>query len=75
MDEDKLAPRTFEERTHADIITACARALANAALDLIEADSHSYGTRPCATCTAVSALAGRPFGCVKRAAMSRKDVL
>ena len=47
----------------------------DAALDLIEADSHSYGTRPCATCTAVSALAGRPFGCVKRAAMSRKDVL
>ena len=33
------------------------------ALRLLESDPHSFSTRPCQTCRAVSALAGRPFGC------------
>lgn len=40
---------------------------------LIEADNHYFGTRPCQTCTAVSALVGRPFGCVKRVQEKNKS--
>lgn len=32
---------------------------------LIETDPHQWSSRPCQTCTAVSALIGRDFGCVK----------
>lgn len=46
---------------------AAARVLLLAALDVIGIDGHVFGTRPCSTCTAVSALAGRDFGCVARA--------
>jgi len=34
-------------------------------LNLIEADPHSWSNRPCQTCTAISAMIGRPFGCVR----------
>ena len=30
---------------------------------LLESDPHQYGPRPCQTCTAVSAILERPFGC------------
>ena len=40
----------------------------DAMLRLIEADPHLWSQRPCQTCTAVSALAGRAFGCVAKAA-------
>ena len=46
---------------------AAARVLLLAALDVIGIDGHIFGTRPCSTCTAVSSLAGRDFGCVARA--------
>ena len=36
-------------------------------LALIQADPHQWSTRPCATCRSVSAMAGEPFGCEKRA--------
>lgn len=52
--------------TQADPMAA-ARVLLLAALDVIGIDGHVFGTRPCSTCTAVSALAGRDFGCVARA--------
>ncbi len=35
----------------------------DAALKLIEADPHQWSPRPCQTCSAVTALVGRPFGC------------
>lgn len=51
-------------REEADaVLDAATRRLVDAALRLIEDDPHSFGTRPCQTCTAVSALVGRPFGC------------
>lgn len=33
------------------------------AFKLIENDPHSWSARPCQTCTAVSTIIGRPFGC------------
>ena len=35
-------------------------------LRLWETDPHSFSKRPCATCSAISALADRPFGCDKK---------
>lgn len=37
-----------------------------AMLRLIESDPHLWSKRPCQTCRAVSALAGRSFGCVAK---------
>jgi hypothetical protein len=34
---------------------------------LIEADPHSWSSRPCQTCVSISELIGRPFGCRKKA--------
>jgi hypothetical protein len=48
-------------------IREAALILVGAALDLIEADPHRFSKRPCATCQAVSAIIGRPFGCIKLA--------
>lgn len=48
-------------------IRTVALILVGAALDLIESDPHGFSKRPCSTCQAVSAIIGRPFGCVKRA--------
>lgn len=47
-----------------DAIKAAARVLMEAALSLIEGDPHQWSTRPCGTCSAVTTLIGRPFGCV-----------
>jgi predicted RNA-binding Zn-ribbon protein involved in translation (DUF1610 family) len=44
------------------------RVLLHTGLDLIGDDGHSFGARPCQTCRAVSALAGRLFGCTAYAA-------
>jgi len=44
-----------------------ARATAmNAILDLLQVDPHQWSARGCQTCRAVSALAGRPFGCLTK---------
>lgn len=37
--------------------------IAEAICRLIEADPHQWSSRPCQTCTAVSALIARNFGC------------
>ena len=50
-----------------EAIAVAARALLLAALDVIGIDGHIFGSRPCSTCTAVSSLAGRDFGCVAHA--------
>jgi hypothetical protein len=33
---------------------------------LLEVDPHGFSTRPCQTCSAVSATLGRDFGCTAR---------
>lgn len=47
------------------VIKAAARVLMDAALNVLQEDPHSWSTRPCPTCRAVSSLVGRPFGCYK----------
>ncbi len=61
------ARMSHQEQTHEDIIRAAARILMGAVLDLIEADSHHFGDRPCQTCQTVTVILQRPFGCVKKA--------
>jgi hypothetical protein len=38
---------------------------------LVEGDPHTHGTRPCASCKAISSLLDRPFGCEKNRAGPR----
>ena len=62
MNEVK-GPRSHAEMAVEESIRAGAHVLMDAALKLIESDPHQFGKRKCQTCTAVSSLAGRPFGC------------
>lgn len=39
------------------------RLLADTALVLVEQDPHMFSTRPCSSCSAISRLVGRRFGC------------
>ncbi len=41
-------------------------------LRAIDGDGHAFGARPCATCGFVTAVRGKPFGCVRMAEASRK---
>lgn len=50
-----------------EVVRAAGRAVAKSAFDLIYADPHSWSTRPCPTCRAVSALFDVPFGCSRKA--------
>jgi hypothetical protein len=45
-------------------IQAAARMIVDAVLDLLQVDQHSWSARPCGTCTTITALVGRDFGCV-----------
>lgn len=36
--------------------------LMDAVLDLLQKDSHSWSTRPCPICSAISNIIGKPFG-------------
>jgi hypothetical protein len=67
MNESQKKPRTFQEQTHEEIIRAAAHMIADKALGLIEVDMHTFSTRPCQTCTSITSLIGRPFGCVNKA--------
>lgn len=59
-----MSDQTQDEVANPDAaVLAAARAITTAALDLIYADPHQWSTRGCATCRAVTALVGQPFGC------------
>jgi hypothetical protein len=60
-----------EEEKMRLLVQATARTLMGAALSLIENDPHSFSTRPCSTCSAVSAIAGRAWGCSAKANRER----
>lgn len=49
-------------------VTATVTQIADACARLWEADPHSFSTRGCSTCRAVSGLLARPFGCSARSA-------
>ena len=53
-------------------IRSASSIIVEAVLRLLDVDPHDWTSRPCQTCNAVTALAGRPFGCV-RAAQQGKD--
>lgn len=46
-------------------IRLAATILVEAVVDLLQNDPHQWSTRPCSTCTAVSGVLGKPFGCLK----------
>jgi hypothetical protein len=55
-----------------ELIRAAAKMLMSAVLQTIQADPHQWSDRPCATCRAVSGLAGQKFGCELYAQQRRK---
>lgn len=70
IDSNELNNRLKEIRAIAEQIRECvggwdARSQKlEAAMVLLEMDGHVFGTRPCDTCTKVSTLIGRKWGCV-----------
>jgi hypothetical protein len=46
-------------------IRAASIMLLSSVLDLLESNPHSFSKQPCATCRAISVIAGRDFGCNK----------
>lgn len=48
-------------------VKAASEKLLDAALKVIQADPHQWSTRPCSSCAAVTAIYGKPFGCIARA--------
>jgi len=54
------------------IVDASVKRLMTAALDLIQKDPHQWSKRPCPTCSVVSTLVGKPFGCTLYA-IQKKD--
>ncbi len=46
--------------------------LVDGILDTLQRDPHSWSTRPCQTCSIISGLAGRSFGCVLYAEQREK---
>lgn len=62
--KDNIPSDEQSVQAHRDeCVLAAARAITAVACDMIYADSHSWSTRPCSTCRAVSTLIGLPFGC------------
>jgi hypothetical protein len=51
------------------IVQAAAHVLMRPVLKLIEADPHQWSERGCATCSSVTTIVGRSFGCVRFAEM------
>lgn len=45
------------------VIQAAAGMIVRTVLGALQKDGHQWSTRPCGTCTAISALVGYPFGC------------
>jgi hypothetical protein len=60
----KRGEKGFTEADLENLLSASMKRITGPAFDLIQADPHSWSSRPCSTCKAVSALIGRPFGCV-----------
>ena len=40
-------------------------------LNIIENDSHTWGTRPCQSCQTISSIIKKPFGCIAHTLKSR----
>jgi hypothetical protein len=59
--------RQAEERSRLVDVGALITERAEVLARVLEADPHSFGSRPCSTCTTASALLGRPFGCSAKA--------
>jgi hypothetical protein len=53
--------------TEEEAIKMAVRIVLGASLDLIQADPHQWSERPCSTCSAVTAITGQNFGCVRYA--------
>lgn len=67
----ELPPTTLKSVEPSPASEDAANRVLHAVLAAIEADPHSWSTRPCASCSAVSAIVGRPFGCLKKAEVLR----
>ena len=46
-----------------EIMKAGVSILMDTVLDLLQKDAHSWSTRPCGTCKAISSIIDKPFGC------------
>ena len=70
-DKTEVQANTHEERTHTEVIQAAARVLVEVVTGLIQNDPHQWSSRPCPTCSAVSTILGKPFGCLTKNKIGR----
>lgn len=54
----------MSDREIDSLIDAVGRKVYWTAFDLIQNDPHQWSTRGCQTCSAITTIIGRPFGCV-----------
>lgn len=73
VDCARTAPANARDTDPDAVIQTAARLIMGAALDLIQADPHSWSERGCATCQAVGVILRRPFGCYAYAIQRRKE--
>jgi peptide methionine sulfoxide reductase MsrB len=60
---DAVRKAADEKKKASGVESGATNTIAEALARVLEADPHQWGHRPCSTCTAASALLGRPFGC------------
>lgn len=49
------------------IIKAAVNIIVEPILALIQNDPHHWSTRPCSTCSSITTIIGKPFGCILKA--------
>ena len=54
------------------IIKAAVNIIIEPILALLQNDPHQWSTRPCSTCSSITAIIGKPFGCILKANQSVK---
>lgn len=55
-----------------DLIRAAVNVVMEPIIRLLEVDGHTFSTRPCQTCRAISSILGKPFGCSKKALTQKR---
>jgi len=53
------------------IIKSAVNIIVEPILELIQKDPHQWSKRPCSTCSAISTIIGKPFGCILKATKER----
>jgi hypothetical protein len=57
-----------------EIIRAAVNIIVEPILSLLQNDPHQWSTRPCPTCSSITTIIGKPFGCILMAEQKRRKI-